>query len=171
MRLWRYLSALAVIIVLSSVLIIKLTSHKQAWERVSSDGLTHKMQTTLEQIYWQWQNEGRPKELWYVKDVKNPPITLTVNKEGVPVFDASEQGCTEVFQLFIGENYPFERVKVAISILTEQPLPETKDGLKNLKLSLIEGDTESRQKLHLCKFEYANRIYFYQLNSGKLTIY
>ncbi len=171
MRLWRSVIALTVIVVLSSVLLIKVTSQNQVWESVSSEGLSHKMQTTLEQIYWQWQSEGRPNEIMYVKNAKNSPVALTVNTEGVPIFDQSEQGCTELFQLFIGETFPFDRLKVNISILPKQALPPTNDGLKKLRYSSSMDDIKSSERSHLCKFEYADRTYFFDFNTGKLTIY
>lgn len=180
-RLFHLMCALGVIIIIMALMMQALTQKEQEWDDVSSLGLSSKMNSTLQQIYWQWQNEGRPGSILYSRGKPNSllssnsdkisTVKLYLSANGVLEIDKDIEGCKQLLELFIGDKYPISRLQIEVDILNDVELPETRRELNNLKINAISDDKVTSSTLNLCKFEYADRVYFYEIDSGELTIY
>jgi len=150
-RIWQFCLAIAMILLLMTLTIDKTTAPHNAFNKVSFSGLQVKIETGLQQIYWQWQHQGRPDYIDYPLPgdiVERETIKIATNNQCLALVENSQQGCEEFISWFIDKKLLNKALQMSTTVVRETN----------------ELDEES----FYCKLEYANRVFMYHPQTGDL---
>jgi hypothetical protein len=117
------------------------------WQQVSGQSLYIQMQTGLAQIYWQWQQAGRPQQIDYQPENADKISQIIIDKQGRPQIAQNEKGCEQMLSWFVDQKALNYRVKVSIK--------------HNAGIILVNQD-------FVCRFEYAKYVYLYNTRTRQL---
>jgi len=146
-KLWRFLLVVIVISVLMTVLVKHVVIDDTAWQRTSAMGLKNKLTTGINQIYWQWQEEGRPKKIAYYPEHAANSVEIPISTSGRAIFDATEDGCNRFLYWFIDKNLLEHHVNTSIKKI---------ENRSTKQLSVI------------CEFSLYKFIFLYAAETGEL---
>lgn len=156
----RYFVAVIVMLILM-VLTAKYALDKNTnWENTSAQGLKVKIQTGLTQIYWQWQQEGRAKQIEYKPGNVKQGFVLAMTNKGLPELEKNENGCEVFLSWFIDEKVLSNQLEVTTSYIER----------KVTNQALSDGTKESARTVSSCQFLYANKRFKYDLDTGQFTV-
>jgi hypothetical protein len=157
-RFLKHGSALIIVLVLMVQLMKYALNEQTYWHDVSGQGLNAKIQTGLTQMYWQWQGNGRADNIEYWPQNADQAFTIQMNNKGLPVVTKDKSGCLQFLYWFIDKKLLNKSVNVTTTYIPAQANVDGA-GNKNMK-SGIESS--------MCQFQYADKFYTYDLNSGQL---
>lgn len=157
--------AVACVVLLLLVAFINSTMQEGSqWQVASEQGLHNKVQTELAQIYWQWQQQGRPEHIIYspeqAKNMFYQPqgeaieYRIQMSSLGVPIIASTIDGCKEFMTWFVEQNVLQNQIKVSIQRLLITP-SETERTAKQDKIQTM------------CQFKFFNTVYQYNVKSGE----
>lgn len=161
----KYVLAVAIILLLMAITVKYMLDDNAKWRDISSEGLHTKIQTGITQIYWQWQAQGRAKQIEYWPQNTEHGFTITMSDKGLPLVLPSKEGCLEFLIWFVDEKILNKSLKVTITYVGKNLIDN--DGRIT---GTIMQDKQSDFALSTCKFEYAGKIHTYNINSGQLTL-
>nr|WP_136251351.1 hypothetical protein [Ningiella ruwaisensis] len=148
LKMWHVLVTVLVVVAIIGLTVKHIFVSEPQWQQVSAKGLKHKVSIGLEQIYWQWQNEGRPEAILYKPGHASKSVKIPVNADGRPVFSVSQENCLEFLNWFIQD-----------------------DSLTGL-VSLGKTDKQSRdalgQQSAVCRFIIANQGFAYNIQTAQV---
>ncbi len=130
------------------------------WHVISAKGLQTKMQTGLTQIYWQWQQKGRPAQIEFMPENQSSVVLMTMSKQGVPVIEANKAGCEQLLSWFVDEQYRNDQINLTTTFLNRDAVTKLHNHTNNAN-----GASEK-----ICKFEYAQHVFLYHLFTGNLNV-
>lgn len=151
-RLWQFCCAIIVIFVLMKLTIEYADSPQARYKDVSSQGLQTKIENGLQQIYWQWQHQGRVDFIDYPipsNSSDRATIKIAVNSKGLPLVEKSRKGCERFIKWFVDEK------------VLNNPL--------DLTTTVVTSTKSEGNESYFCRFEYANRVYRYHPFTGELN--
>ena len=122
-RHWHFAMTALVLTALVILCIRHVFSDETPWRQTIAQGVQQKISLGLEQIYWQWQNEGRPSEILYRPEHVKKAVKIPINQHGRPQFALSLDGCTEFLHWFV-QDVALEQL-LRVAVITEdrsQPL-------------------------------------------------
>lgn len=155
-KLLGYVSAFTVVFILMALL-TKYALHDDAnWHDVSGQGLNSKIQTGLTQMYWQWQGNGRANRIEYWPENAEQGFIIEMDAQGLPIVDNDERGCLQFLYWFVDEKLLNKNVNVTTTFI------QTQTNVTGAQNKNIENGTA------MCQFQYADKFYTYDLNSGQL---
>lgn len=139
---------MALVSVLMTVLIKHVLLDDTAWQQTSAQGLKNKLSTGINQVYWQWQDEGRPKQILYQPEHAATAYEIPISPQGRAVFAESEAGCTQFLFWFIDKNILEDHVITSIKKV---------EGLEPNQASVI------------CEFRLYKFVFIYAAETGELS--
>lgn len=74
-------------------------SSEQAINKTKAQALQQDLQLGLEQLYWQWQRDGRAEIIDFVHITSNQsaePQKIPMNLQGQPIVERSKKGCSQL---------------------------------------------------------------------------
>lgn len=157
LRAWRFIWVITIMAVLMATTVLYGTQKHTHWGEVSAYGLKTKVERGISQIYWQWQGDGRPEYIEYKTQSMVQAIMIKLNRRGVPVVENTKLGCEAFLSLFVNANEVDISNKVKTTFIADNRKSNTQDV------------TDKEATNAACQFEYAQHIYRYNLQSGKLT--
>ncbi|MDT0595651.1 hypothetical protein [Glaciecola petra] len=146
--LWHKLLIVGIAIVILTSLVRALYNDNASWQQVSAVNLFTKMTIAIEQLEWQWQNEGRPLSLFFKPQNAMQGFEIEFNKDGTIRIDKSIEGCKTLLTWLMNEKSFNNSVKVTTTISEGN--------------GMIANDV-------ICNFEYVGRQIHYHIGSGELT--
>lgn len=147
-ELWHKLLIVGIVIAVLCVGINTLYKDEATWQQVSAVNLFTKMAIAIEQIEWQWQNEGRPGTIFFKPENAIKGFEIALNNDGTVSIERSIKGCNTFLTWLINEKSFNNSVKVTTTI---------SEGKGNLANDFV------------CNFEYVGRQIHYHVSSGELT--
>lgn len=151
-RLFSFLSAFSIILLLMVVVIKYSLDGNAGWQETSAQGLKAKMQTGLTQMYWKWQADGRAEQIQYQPENGHGSFVIPMNAQGRPQISKDINGCLQFLYWFIDEKTLNKTVNVSTTF---------KEARTNNNNASSDSAT--------CNFQYASNTYIYDLNSGHLS--
>ena len=166
-RLWHYFAVLFIVVAILGLSIKHIFVDANRWEKVSAQSLQEQMQKGLAQIYWHWQQSGRPDVIAYQPENAAEPAIIAMSQQGLPIVAANKKACESMLSWFVTKKAFNNQVKVSTNYSDTLNSDTTNsDTLKNA--STAKGrDIPSVQDS--CKFEYAGYVFIYNTSSGALT--
>jgi hypothetical protein len=101
LKIWHFAMTALVVMLLVSLSVKHMFGNEPKWLRVSAKGLQQKISVGLEQIYWQWQNEGRPAEILYQPEHAQHAVAIKIRGDGTPQFEVNSDACSEFLNWFV----------------------------------------------------------------------
>lgn len=166
----RFAILVLILIILTSLFLRHVFVAPTKWQSVNAQVMVANMKNALQQMYWQWQSEGRPEVLQYIPNAENGllPFTgsdeqvfgqskssykLNMNTRGLPIIEASESGCRKLLPWLVDIDVGSTLFKVKVA--TVDKVGEVPNGL---------------QHDFACVFQYDRLSFRYNVNSGNLTM-
>ena len=149
LRIWHYLAVLFVVVAMLGLNVKDLILNDGKWQQVSAQGLHIKMQTGLAQIYWQWQQAGRPNNIEYHPENVATGNYIALNVAGQPQIEQSVEGCKQMLNWFVDQKVLNNQVKVSTTI--------------DRGVIAVDGFS--------CNFEYAGYMFTYNTFTSDLNFY
>jgi len=151
-KLWHLAMTALVIFTLVGLSVKQLFSDDAQWEQVSAKGLQQKIQVGLEQIYWQWQNEGRPSEIVYHPENAQKAVNIAMSADGKPSFELNIDNCEKFLNWFVDDISLDQFISVSIDEHSDAPLSEKR----------------TQAKIDACTYSMANQRFVYHVNEAEL---
>lgn len=146
-KLLHLLLCLIVVTLVFSVAVKYLFKDGARWQQVSAQGLAYHMQQGIEQMYWQWQQSGRPASIEYQPEHTDYAMTIHMSSTGKPLMGNDEGACKRMLTWFVD--------KVAIDTF-----------IQTRTLTREEAVKESEAKG--CEFTVAKQVIFYQAENAQI---
>lgn len=151
-KLWHFGMTAFVVVILMALSISHIFSGDAKWEQASAKGLQQKIGLGLEQIYWQWQNEGRPSEILYRPENATQAVIIKLRKDGKPEFALSHDNCRKFLNWFVQD--------VSLDQFVNVRVEGSQDPQKT-------GDS-SQTNRRACSYTMANHSFAYDLKDAQL---
>ena len=160
-NLGRFIVAVIVMLILMGLTAkhVLNDNNNATWQNLSAQGLNTKIQTGLTQMYWQWQQEGRAKQIEYRPENVKQTFIINMTNKGLPKIEMNADGCIEFLSWFVDENVLSNQLEVTTTFIERNV---TKRVLAN-------GNKENAKPVYICQFLYANEIFKYDLATGQFT--
>ncbi|MBT1451688.1 hypothetical protein KJ365_12420 [Glaciecola sp. XM2] len=144
-KLMHILLCLLVVAVVYSVAVKYLFKDDAKWQQVSLASLAAQMEHGIQQMYWQWQQEGRPSSIVYQPEHAEQAMVIQMNKTGIPVVGNDDKACEIVLSWFV------QKAAVNTFVQAKKVIGNERDGKGN-------G----------CEFTLAERTIFYQSDNATI---
>lgn len=141
-----------VVVTLVTLSITQIFSDDAQWEQVSAKGLQQKINVGLEQMYWQWQNEGRPNQIFYRPENTKHAFAIAMRDDGKPQFEVSIANCEKFLNWFVQDVSIDQFVSVSI------------DGDEDTQ----KGRETARANKSACSYTMANQRFAYNVQDARL---
>jgi uncharacterized membrane protein len=148
-RLWHYLAVVFIVVGIVGLSIKHIFVDQSKWERVSGQSLFKSLQTEITQVYWQWQQSGRPASIVYRPEHATNGKVINIDSEGRLVFEHTAEGCEEFLSWFVEQKALNYQVQVSTTLY---------------------GQSSQREESFVCRFEYASYEYLYDTNTRELKL-
>jgi hypothetical protein len=155
----RNIFAIVVMFILMALTAKYAFDENANWQGMSAQGLNVRIQTGITQIYWQWQQQGRAKQIEYRPENVKQAFVINMTNKGLPDVEKNEDGCNEFLSWFVDENVLSNQMEVTTNY-SERKVSHT---------ALTDGAKELAEPVYSCQFLYANTILEYDLKSGQFT--
>lgn len=152
LQLWHFIVTACVVMTLVALSIVHIMRSEAQWEQVSARGLQHKINVGLEQIYWQWQSEGRPEEIMYRPEHVKQAIKIKMLADGKPDIEVSQAACKEFLNWFVQD-------------LSMDSLVTVKATAQN-GAQAQDGNDDTAQLA--CRYTIANHSFAYHVHDAQL---
>lgn len=100
-KLLQFLLCLLVVVTVFSVAVKHVFDDGTKWQEVTATGLAFKMKQDLAQMYWQWQQEGRPPYIVYQPEHAQSAMKIKMQANGLPMLTKQEGTCKQVLAWFV----------------------------------------------------------------------
>lgn len=123
--LWHKIAVFFVVLGILSFAVKHLYKEDSTWQNTSVLNLELKINTMLQHVYWQWQNEGRPHSVFFKPENSLKGFDIKVSIAGRPNIEQSLDGCT-LFLNWVLDDTP-SHISVDATTLSAHVLDETAD--------------------------------------------
>ncbi|MFW8591801.1 hypothetical protein ACOI22_13420 [Glaciecola sp. 2405UD65-10] len=148
-KLWRFLVVLILIAILATVLVSQVTKDDQAWQATLAIGLKNTLSTGITQLYWQWQDKGRPSRIVYQPEHVNTTVEIDVSTSGRALFEPSDEGCATFLYWFVEQ--------------------EVLENHINTSIKKYE-DTDTKNVEVVCEYRLYQFVFLYFAETGELQM-
>lgn len=148
-QLWHYLAVIFIVVGVIGLTIKHIFVDQSEWERVSGESLFKSLQTDVTQVYWQWQQSGRPASIVYQPEHATSGKVINMDSEGRIQFAHNAKGCEEFLSWFVEQKALNYRVQVSTTLY---------------------GQSSQSEQSFVCQFEYASYVYLYDTNTRELKL-
>jgi hypothetical protein len=146
-KLLHLLLCLMVVTLVFSVAVKYLFKDDAKWQQVSAQGLANQMQQGIEQMYWQWQQSGRPASIEYQPEHADHAMMIQMSSTGKPIIGHDEGACKRFLTWFVED--------VAIDTFVQTTTIPREEAAE---------DDRGRG----CEFTVAKQVIFYQADSAHI---
>ncbi|MFC4701070.1 hypothetical protein ACFO4O_12930 [Glaciecola siphonariae] len=159
LKLWHFLLTAGVIASVMTLTVNHLFKADTQWQKLSVRVVQNKVSLGLEQIHWQWQNEGRPSQITYAPAHGKRIVNITMSDEGKPDFEANQTSCTDFLSWFVHD----VSLEHFVEVRSHAPVSETQGSLTS--------DVASDSNASVCNYILANHSFVYDLASAEMLSY
>lgn len=166
-RMWHFLVAIMVVILLMFLFMMRTSSNDVKWQRTSAQGLYNKVQTGLSQVFWLWQQQGRPAYVLYKPQYAAKTYRIDMDNKGIPQIERSAKGCMAILALFVEKDFVENHFKVSIQRMKQGSsamVPYTELSPVN---DISNADSDRGVMHVLCKYEFYDFIFTYNIKNGE----
>lgn len=167
-KLWHFVAVVMLVAVLIAWLLTTMQKGSERWQKTSVNALVQKIQGDLRQMYWQWQDEGRPHSILYKPQNVERAHLVPMSLKGRPVIARNVNGCMQFMQWFIDQEHINGQLK-AVFIDTTQRLSEQKSQKVMPSKSIQELSKNIEQNQFICQYELFDFQYEYNADSGEVS--
>jgi len=136
-----------VVVLVFTVAVKYLFEDDAKWQQVSAQSLANQMEQGIKQMYWQWQQEGRPASIEYRPEHAEHAMTIKMSSTGKPIVGNEEDTCNQILTWFVKD--------VAIGTMIQATTILSDKALK---------DDRGRG----CEFSVAKQVIFYQADTAHI---
>jgi hypothetical protein len=141
------LLCLMVVCLVFTVAVKYLLKDDAKWQQVSAHSLANQMEHGIKQMYWQWQQEGRPASIEYRPEHVEHAMTINMSSTGKPIVGDENDTCNQILTWFVKD--------AAIDTMIQATTIPSEDALE---------DNRGRG----CEFTVAKQVIFYQADTAHI---
>jgi hypothetical protein len=146
-KLLHLLLCFLVVVLVFTVAVKYLFKDDAKWQQVSAQGLALQMQQGIEQMYWQWQQSGRPAYIEYQSEHAEHVMTIQMSSTGKPIMGNDEGACKRILHWFVED--------VAIDTFVQT-------------ITIPRDEAAEDDRGRGCEFTVAKQVIFYQADSAQI---
>lgn len=103
-RMFQFVIVVAIIFILMGIFVFYLGANEKHYENQFFDNLEAKMNYEVQQIYWYWQQQGRPSLLGYKPKNKTTEMRLKMGLDGDIDIEKNADSCMRFLSGFIEQS-------------------------------------------------------------------
>ncbi|MGQ8366068.1 hypothetical protein [Glaciecola sp. 1036] len=119
---------------------------EQEWQETMANGFEARVNNEISQIYWSWQQQGRPDVIDYVIGESKMTFPIVLTDKGLPLVEVSQEACLAFVSMFLDDQKLKENVKVSTTYLEH---------------------SNNKNAIGICHYSILNKVFAYHVETGE----